>query len=49
MLTIMQQQAQVIESYENLHIRNTGRGEAQKRKCNRLELGGCQAYDCSSD
>jgi hypothetical protein len=43
------QQAEVIKNHANPNVRNIGQGEAQHRKYKRLKLGGCQAYDSSSD
>jgi hypothetical protein len=43
------QQAEVIQSHENEHVRSIGQGEARHRKYERLKLGGGQAYDRSSD
>jgi hypothetical protein len=34
---------------ENENVRNNGPGESQHKKYKRLELGGGQAYDRSSD
>jgi hypothetical protein len=36
-------------NHENEHVRGIGQGEARHRKYKRLELGGCQTYDLSSD
>jgi hypothetical protein len=46
---LCRQQAHVIEHHENIHVRNTGQGEALHRKYKRRKLGGGQAYECSSD
>jgi hypothetical protein len=46
---LCRQQAEVIEKYENATVGNIGQGEAIHRNYKRLKLGGCQAYDCSSD
>jgi hypothetical protein len=43
------QRAEVIQSHQNVNVRNIGQGEAQHRKYKRLKLGGNQAYDRSSD
>jgi hypothetical protein len=43
------QQAEVIQNHENEHVRGIGQGQARHKKYKRLELGGGQAYDCSSD
>jgi hypothetical protein len=45
---LCRQQAQVIH-HENIHVRNIGQSEARLRKHKRLNLGGDQAYDRSSD
>jgi hypothetical protein len=44
---LSRQQAEVIQNYENINVRNIGQGEARHRK--RLKLGGGQAYDRSND
>jgi hypothetical protein len=46
---LCRQQAEVIQNHENEHIRSIGQGKARHRKYKRLKLGGCQAYDRSSD
>jgi hypothetical protein len=46
---LCRQQAEVIQNHENEHVRGTGQGEARHGKYKRLELGGGQAYDRSSD
>jgi hypothetical protein len=43
------QQAEVIQNPDNEHVRSIAQGEARHRKYKRLELGGGQAYDRSSD
>jgi hypothetical protein len=43
------QQAEVIQNHRNANVRNIGQGEPRHRKYKRLKLGGCQAYDRSSD
>jgi hypothetical protein len=43
------QEAEVIQNHENDYVRSIGQGEAGHRKYKRLKLGGCQAYDRSSD
>jgi hypothetical protein len=43
------QQAEVIQSHENEHVRNRGQGEARHAKYKRLKLGDGEAYDRSSD
>jgi hypothetical protein len=40
---------QVIQNHENEHFRSIGQGEARRRKDNRLNLGGGQAYAFSND
>jgi len=37
----------VILNHENVNFHNIGQGEAQHRKCKKVELGGGQAYDRS--
>jgi hypothetical protein len=34
------QQAEVIQNYENEHVRSIGKGEARRKKYKRLKLGG---------
>jgi hypothetical protein len=46
---VCKQQVKLIQHHENIHICNTGQGEAQHRKCKRLKLGGGQAYDRLTD
>jgi hypothetical protein len=46
---LCRQHAEVIQNYENGNVRDIGKGEARPRKYKRLKLGGCQAYDHSSD
>jgi hypothetical protein len=46
---LCRRQAEVIQIHENESVRGIGQGEARHRKYKRLELGGGQAYDCSSD
>jgi hypothetical protein len=48
-IKLCRQQAEVIQNHENEHVRSLGKGETRLRKYNRLKLGGCQAYDRSSD
>jgi hypothetical protein len=43
------QQAEVTQNYENVNVRNTGKGEQRHRKYERLKLGGGQVYYRSSD
>jgi hypothetical protein len=46
---LCRQQTEVIQNYENEHVRGIGHGEGGHRKYKRLKLGGGQAYDRSSD
>jgi hypothetical protein len=46
---LCRQQAEVIQNHDNGNVRNIGQDEARHRKCKRLNLGGGQAYDRSSD
>jgi hypothetical protein len=46
---LCRQQAEVIQNHENANVRNIGQGEPRHRKYKRLNLGGDQAYDRSSD
>jgi hypothetical protein len=46
---LCRQQAQVIQNLENAHNRITGQGEARRRKYKKLEIGGGQGFDRSSD
>jgi hypothetical protein len=43
------EQAEVVQSYENAHVREIGEGEARHKKQKKLKLGGGQAYNRSSD
>jgi hypothetical protein len=43
------QQAEVIQNHENANVCNIGQREVRHRKYKRLNLGGGQAYDRSSD
>jgi hypothetical protein len=45
---LCRQQAEVIQKHENANVRGITKDEAQHKKYKRLELGGSQAYDCSS-
>jgi hypothetical protein len=45
----VQAAAEVILNYGNENVRNIGQGEARHGKYRRLNLGGGQAYDRSSD
>jgi hypothetical protein len=47
--TLSRQQAEVIQKYKNVNVRNGGQGDARRRKHKRLKLGSGQAYDRSSD
>jgi hypothetical protein len=49
MTKLCRQQAAVILNHGNENVRYIGQGEARHRKYKRLELGGGQAYDRSSD
>jgi hypothetical protein len=49
MKKLCRQQAEVIQNYENEHVRYIGLREARHRKYKRLKLGGGQAYDRLSD
>jgi len=47
---LCRQQAKIIQNHENVNVSNIGQGEAyKKKKYKRLNLGGSQAYDRSSD
>jgi hypothetical protein len=46
---LCRQQAGVIQNHDNENVRNIAKGEAWHRKYKRLELGGGEAYDRSSD
>jgi hypothetical protein len=46
---LCRQQAEVIQSHENKHVRSIGQGKATCRKYKRLKLGGGPAYDHSND
>jgi hypothetical protein len=46
---LCRQQAEVVQNHENANFGNIGNAESQDRKYKRLEFGGGQAYDCSSD
>jgi hypothetical protein len=48
-MILCRRQAEVVQNYENEHVRSIGKGEATHRKQKRLNLGGSQAYDRSSD
>jgi hypothetical protein len=49
MAKLSRQQVEVIQNHENENVRNIGQGEPRRWKYKRLELGGGQAYDRSSD
>jgi len=36
-----------MQNHDNVNVRNIGQGEAQRRKYERLKIGGGQAYDRS--
>jgi hypothetical protein len=38
----------IIQSHENVNVRNIDQSEAQHRKYRRMKFGGGQAYDRSS-
>jgi hypothetical protein len=46
---LCKQEVQVIQRRKNIHVHNTGQGEARHRKYKRIKLGGGQPYDRSSD
>jgi hypothetical protein len=46
---LCKQQAEVIQKQASEHVRSIGQGEASHRKYKRLNLGGGQPYDRSSD
>jgi hypothetical protein len=46
---LCRQQAEVIQNHDNENVRTISKGEAHHRKYKRLNLGGGQAYDRSSD
>jgi hypothetical protein len=46
---LCRQQGEVIQNHDNENVHYIGQGEVHRRKYKRLELGGGQAYDCSSD
>jgi hypothetical protein len=46
---LCRQQAEVVQHHGKAHDRDIGQSEARHRKYKRLELGGGQAYDRSSD
>jgi hypothetical protein len=46
---LYRQQTEVIRNHVNTNVRNIEQGEAPHRKYKRLNLGGGQAYDRSSD
>jgi hypothetical protein len=43
------QQAEVVQNYENANVREVGKGKARHRTYKRLQHGGGQAHDRSSD
>jgi hypothetical protein len=46
---LCRKQAEAIRNHENEHVRGLEQGEAKHRKYKKLELGGDQTYDRSSD
>jgi hypothetical protein len=46
---LCRKQTEVIQNYENEHVRGIGQDKARHRKYKRLKLGGGQAYDRSSN
>jgi hypothetical protein len=46
---LCRQQAEIIQNHENEYVGSVRKGEARHRKYKRLNLGGGQAYDRSSD
>jgi hypothetical protein len=46
---LCRQHTEVIQNNENELVHGIGQGKARRRKYKRLELGGGQAHDCSSD
>jgi hypothetical protein len=46
---LCRQQAEVIQNHVNPNVRNIGQGETNTKKYKRLNIGGGQAYDRSSD
>jgi hypothetical protein len=48
-IKLCRKQVEAIQNHENEHVRGIGQGEARHRKYKRLKLGGCQAYDHSSE
>jgi hypothetical protein len=46
---LFRQQTEVTQNHENANVRNIGRGKPRHRKYKRLNLGGGQACDRSSD
>jgi hypothetical protein len=46
---LCRQQAEVIQNHENENGRKIGQGEQRHKKYKRLNLGGSQSYDLSSD
>jgi hypothetical protein len=43
------QQAEVIQNLENEHVRNKGKAKSDVKNIRGLKLGGCRAYNRSSD
>jgi hypothetical protein len=46
---LYRQQTEVIQNHKNANVSNIGQGKPRHRKYKRLNLGGGQAYDRSSD
>jgi hypothetical protein len=46
---LCRQELEVIQNHVNEHVRGIGQGEARHRKYKKLELGGGQGCDRSSD
>jgi hypothetical protein len=46
---LCRQQAEIIQNHENEHVRSIGQGETRHRKYKKLNLGGGQTCDRSSD
>jgi hypothetical protein len=46
---LCRQEAEVIQNHENANVRDIGKSEDRHRKYERLELGGGEAYDRSSE
>jgi hypothetical protein len=46
---LCRQEAEIIQNHENADFRNIRQGETRHMKYKKLQLGGGQAYDVSSD